>query len=33
MESTENAAKVNFSHALKNLKNVLENMGVSYESM
>jgi len=33
MDSTENAAKVNFSHALKNLKRVLENMGVSYESM
>lgn len=33
MESTENAAKVNFSHALNNLKGVLENMGVSYESM
>lgn len=33
MELTENAAKVNFSHALKNLKNVLENMGASYESM
>ena len=33
MDSTENAAKVNFSHALKNLKSVLENMGVSYEIM
>ncbi len=33
MDSTENAAKVNFSHALKSLREVLRNMGVSYETL
>lgn len=33
MDSTENAAKVNYAHALKNLKKILEKMGVSYEAL
>jgi len=33
MNSTENAAKVNFSHALKSLREVLRNMGVNYETL
>ena len=33
MDSTENAAKVNFSHAIVRLKSILENMGFSYETV
>ena len=33
MDSTENAAKVNYSHALKNLRKTLEQMGISYETV
>ena len=32
-DSTENAVKVNFSHALKSLRGVLRNMGVNYETL
>ena len=33
MNISENSAKVNFSHAIKNLKMKFEKMGVSYESL
>jgi len=33
MDTTENAAKVNFSHALKNLRKMFEEMGATYESV
>jgi len=33
MNITVNSAKVNYSHAVKNLKDILENMGVSYETL
>lgn len=33
MECTENAAKVNFSHALKNLRDIMRKIGVSYETL
>ena len=33
MESTENAAKVNYSHALRNLRKILTDMGLDYDSM
>lgn len=33
MDSTENAVKVNFSHALKNLRKILNEMGYNYEAM
>ena len=33
MDSTENAAKVNYSHALKRLRTVFDQMGVDYESL
>lgn len=33
MESTENAVKVNYSHALKNLNKIFDEMGVSYETV
>jgi len=33
MDSTENAAKVNYAHALKNLKRIFDDMGVSYETV
>jgi len=33
MDSTENAAKVNYSHALRNLRKTLEQMGISYATM
>jgi RNA polymerase sigma factor (sigma-70 family) len=33
MDSTENAAKVNYSHALKNLRKTLEQMGISYDTL
>ena len=33
LEISVNSAKVNFSHALNNLKNILEKMGVKYESL
>lgn len=33
MDSTENAAKVNYAHALKNLRKMFEEMGVSYETV
>jgi len=32
-DSTENAVKVNFSHALRSLREVLSNMGVNYETL
>ena len=33
MDSTENAAKVNYSHALKKLRKMFDAMGVSYEAV
>lgn len=33
MDSTENAVKVNFSHAIKNLRKILNKMGHNYETM
>jgi RNA polymerase sigma factor (sigma-70 family) len=33
MDSTENAAKVNYSHALKRLRTIFNKMGVDYESL
>ena len=33
MNISVNSAKVNYSHALKNLKEKLEKMGVNYESL
>jgi len=33
MDTTENAAKVNYSHALQNLRKMIANMGLDYESM
>jgi len=33
MDSTENAAKVNYSHALKRLRTIFGKMGVDYESL
>jgi len=32
-DSTENAVKVNFSHALKSLKRIIRTMGVNYETL
>lgn len=33
MDSTENAAKVNYAHALKSLRKIFAAMGVSYETV
>ena len=33
MNITVNSAKVNYSHAIKNLRDILKNMGVSYETL
>jgi RNA polymerase sigma factor (sigma-70 family) len=33
MDSNENAAKVNYSHALKRLRTIFERMGINYENL
>lgn len=33
MDSTENAAKVNYSHALKRLRTIFNKMGINYENL
>ncbi|MBN2279437.1 MAG: sigma-70 family RNA polymerase sigma factor [Candidatus Marinimicrobia bacterium] len=33
MDVTVNSAKVNFSHAVRNLKDILEKMGVNYDTL